>query len=259
MKKLKNKVIITTRPNDEHDTLSKYLRAEGASVIEMPMIEISPVEISIKTKKYFHNINKYNWLIFTSKNGVIYFFQLLENITGSRELPHTVKTAVVGKKTAEELKKNGVEPTLVSSGNTSEALLNELKTRYIQKNEKVLLALGNLAGDILEKGISDFCEVSRINVYKTTKPGYVDKKVLQRISNQNYDIIIFTSPSGFNNFISFIEKEKHLKNLKIASIGKTTDSAILNKGYRPLITAKVSDADGLIHEIIEYFKQTNIT
>lgn len=257
MSSLKNKVIISTRPVDKSDSLPDALIRKGAIVIEMPMIEISPVELIPEIEKHFHEINQFDWLIFTSKNGVRYFFQTLEKVTGYKKLPDKIRTAVVGKKTAGELNIYGVVADIICSGNLSEDLLNDLKIKKcIHKNERVFLALGNLAGDILEKGISDLADVSRINIYKTTKPKSVDQKVLKRIRDEEYDLILFTSPSGFINFIGFIGKDVPSKHLKLASIGKTTSAAIIKEGYKPLFTAKVSDGEGLVKEMEGFYSKT---
>jgi uroporphyrinogen-III synthase len=101
--------------------------------------------------------------------------------------------------------------------------------------------------------LSNENEVQRMDVYQTVKPLTADEKIMQAIQHQYYDLILFTSPSTFENFCSFYGTE-NIKELKSASIGSTTTKAMKDSGLEPLITAKKSTAEGLSEAIIEYFK-----
>ena len=76
---------------------------------------------------------------------------------------------------------------------------------------------------------------------------------MNRIRTGKYDLIIFTSPSGFNNFKSLISKNT-LQKIKIASIGTTTSMAINQSGINPKITASKPNSNQLIQDIIQYLK-----
>ncbi|MFA6923277.1 MAG: uroporphyrinogen-III synthase [Bacteroidales bacterium] len=254
MSSLKNKVIISTRPLSENDAMSEYLKTKSAVILEFPMLEIIPAEINDKIQKSINNISNFNWLIFTSKNGVIYFFNFLEKIKGNKIIPDVIKTAVIGNKTAEELEKNGIKPFFISSGNTSETFLNELLEKHIKTNDNILLVLGKLAGNTIEEGLNKIADITRIDVYRTIETKIYSKKIIGKIKSDNYDIIIFTSPSGFNNFIRIMKENNCVKNFKIACIGKTTEKEILKHGYKPLIVPSKPDGLSLALEIEKYFK-----
>jgi hydroxymethylbilane synthase len=78
--------------------------------------------------------------------------------------------------------------------------------------------------------------------------------VIKRIADGQYDLILFTSPSTFSHFTSFIDVSL-LEKLKIGSIGTTTSKAITEAGYEPLMTAKMSNSEGLTEAILQYYKQ----
>jgi uroporphyrinogen-III synthase len=181
MKTLENRVIISTRPVSSDDNLHDNLIQNGATVLEFPMIEIKCARVDENIKRVLLEIELCDWIIFTSKNGVASFFSLLEKIRCSKEIPSSVKIATIGKTTEEEVRKNGAAPFFVSSGTTSADLLKELSNGQIKFNEIVLLPLGNLAKDILEKGLTSVANPTRINVYETIEAKNVSTEIIDRI------------------------------------------------------------------------------
>jgi hydroxymethylbilane synthase len=253
---LKSRVIISTRALDSEDTLPDILKEQGATVLSLPMIEIVSSKPSEKEINILNDLKSYDWIFFTSKNGVSNFFQHLITIQGNTELPASLKIAAVGYKTALEVDYYGYAPHFISEGNTSEDMLNLFYNKYSPGENRIILALGNLADSTLQDYLSINNYVQRVNVYETVKPAQADPDIINLIKNNLYDLIIFTSPSTFYNFCSFYGKE-NIGNLKMASIGSTTTKAITETGFEPLITAKKSNAEGLRDEIVEYYKITN--
>ena len=121
--------------------------------------------------------------------------------------------------------------------------------------KKILLALGDLADDTLKNQVESDNQVDRIDIYKTSQPKQVDPMVIRRISDGDYDLILFTSPSTFNHFTSMIDTSL-LGQLKIASIGTTTSKTIQAAGFEPLLTAAMSNAGGLTEAIIKYYQHS---
>jgi hydroxymethylbilane synthase len=249
---LKEKVIISTR-GVEGDSLPDILKDQGATVLSLPMIEIVPADLDDKAISVLKDLKSFDWIFFTSKNGVVNFFHHLITVLGNTNLPPSLKIATVGYKTALELDYYGYAPHFISEGNSSEDMVSQFLQTYPQ-NKRILLAQGSLAGSSLEDCLSCANQISRINVYNTVKPTTADPEILNLIKNNLYDLLIFTSPSTFSNFCSFYGEDK-LNDLKIATIGPTTSKAIREKGLEPLITAKKSSAEGLRDEIIEHYKK----
>ena len=100
------------------------------------MIEIRQSQISDADKIVLKNINSFNWLFFTSRNGVVNFFKHLIDVKGNTELSSDIKIAAIGNKTALELEYYGFSAEFISQGNTSEELLDEFskgaKTKFIK-------------------------------------------------------------------------------------------------------------------------------
>ena len=249
---LTNKVIVSTRALEAGDSLPELLQAKGAKLLSLPMIEIAPVKLTPHVSDLLQNLEMFDWVFFSSKNGVSNFFRMMVEAKGNTNLPKSIKKAVIGKRTAAELEYYGYAADYISPGNTSEDLLDLFYKSFNSKNQRILLSLGNLADDTLINRLSKDNDVKRINVYETIKPTSADKDILNLIKEDKYDLIVFTSPSTFDNFSSFYGKEG-LKTLRIASIGKTTSKAIEDAGVEPLITAKKSSTIGLAEAINDYF------
>ncbi len=250
---LKDKVIISTRALEASDTLPEIIRSSGAKLLSLPMIEIIPSPLDTQMTEDLNNLDSFDWIFFTSKNGVVNFFKQLIDLKGNTTLPKTLKIAVIGLKTGLELEYYGYAPTFISEENTAEEFLNRFEAKYKPANLKILLSLGNLADNTLENSLSIRNIARRINVYQTVKPTQADQAILDQIKNDAYDLIVFTSPSTFNNFCTFIEPSL-LGRLKIASIGSVTTKAIQKAGFEPLFTARKSNAEGIRDAINEFYQ-----
>ncbi len=250
---LHNKIFISTRAPETGDTLPDLLAANGATVLALPMIEIKPSEITSADKAKIGSLGSYDWLFFTSRNGVIHFFKQLIDLTGSSELPASLKVAVVGSKTASELEYYGYSPAFIAASHGSLELAAEFINTHKPAGKRILLSLGNLADDTLINHLGQGNQVDRVDVYETCAPKNVDPMVVKQISDGLYDMILFTSPSTFNNFVSLVDVSL-LRELKIGSIGTTTSRAIQEAGFVPTLTAEMSNAQGLTDAIINFYK-----
>ena len=250
---LKDKVIISTRALEASDTLPEIIKSSGAKLLSLPMIEIVPSPLDTQMAEDLNTLESFDWIFFTSKNGVVNFFKQLIDYKGNTTLPKNLKIAVIGLKTGLELEYYGYAPTFISEENTGEELLNRFEAKYNPENLKILLSLGNLADNTLENRLSVRNTTRRINVYQTVKPAQADQAILEQIKNDAYDLIVFTSPSTFNNFCSFYEPPL-IGKLKMASIGSVTTKAIQKAGFEPLFTARKSNAEGIRDAINEFYQ-----
>lgn len=250
MNSLQGKTIISTRPLSADNAISAYLTELGATVIDFPMIEVSETAETASKTDIFNKINSFNWIIFTSKNGATYFFDYANKLNINFEVLKQKKYAVIGNKTANKLKKIGIEPCYISRGNTSELFAEELTNGIITKSDNILLALGNLATDTLENKIKTITSVSRVDVYETKAIENYTIETIERIKNDTYNIIIFTSPSGVENFKQITIKHAIENKIRIACIGKTTEKALIANGFTPIFTAE--KAENFAQEIENY-------
>jgi uroporphyrinogen-III synthase len=235
---LNGKVIIRTYPEKEEDELVDVLTAEGAKVLSMPVIEVSPLDFQLEKE-----IDGYDWLIFTSKNAVTPFTSKFPDVKN--------KVAALGEQTAKQLQQFRIEPGFTGSGKSAEDFAQEF-LEVLDENEKVLLVLGNLAPNTLKQKLSGKATVDRVDVYQTTPLYKVDENILDLVKNDKYDALVVTSPSAIKTLVTLL-KNPH-QQLRMFSIGKTTTNAILDFQMQPLGTSVEPSYRGLAQTILDYFK-----
>jgi uroporphyrinogen-III synthase len=247
---LQDHVYISTRPLNQNALLEELLTTEGAKLLKMPTIEIQPVIWDETKMGIISTANEYNWLVFTSTNGVQFFFEKLKSLNGIVELPLTIKIAAIGEQTALKLYEYGFQATFVNPSNSSEELAKVL-INEVQTTDKILLVLGNLARGTMADILSHKVQCTRLDVYQTVMPQQFEEKHIQTIVNDQYEMIILTSPSAFVNLMTVLEGKIDPSKLRLASIGKTTTAEIEKYNIKPNITASMSNAQGIFKAIVE--------
>jgi uroporphyrinogen III methyltransferase/synthase len=249
-----DRVIISTQLPDQFNKLESLL-SEKVQLINFPMIEIEYIPLDSEINEKINKVSKYTWLIFTSMRGVRGFFELQRqsgNVSAYFEFP---KIACIGNATGLELIMNGYQPDYVNPGNTSREFSISLLNDVLKPEDKVLLVLGERADDYLQAELQRHCFTERINVYKTIDVEQVDIRIFEMIEHDQYHLILFTSPSAFQNFVKLGNYHPGGIEFKILSIGNRTTSEIEKLGYRVLITAQKSSMDGLADEIMKFFNK----
>ncbi len=249
---LREKIFISTVSTQKYLELKNIFEQLGATLIDFPMTDFIESDLTAEIKDTLSQIEKYHWIIFTSSNGVRYFHHLLYETVNLPVVPSHIKIAVVGPKTALELKKAGRTADYIGLGGTGESLINEMIEKELVQNCRLLFPLGNLAPDSTYKSLSEIAEVTRINVYCTVKTNISDNGPIEMIKNNHYDLVLFTSPSGVINFAETLGPYFN-KELKFACIGKVTARAAGQYGLKCRITAETSTYEDLANEILNYY------
>jgi uroporphyrinogen III methyltransferase/synthase len=250
--------IINTRARHQSSELTHLLTDLGAEVIEFPTIEIVYDTESSDLKDKIDNIKSYDWLIFTSTNGVHAFFQsLLKNYNDIRALG-TLKIAGVGSGTSKAINSYHINADIIAKTAVAEGLIDELESVDSWPDKRVLFPRAEKARDILPDTLSSWgAKVHIVTVYKNEKPQIINGDIIKDILEDRYDLVTFTSSSTFKNFISLFNEEdvpKVSQNMKAASIGPITSATMSDFGVKPLFEAKDHTIPGLVKSIEEYFR-----
>ncbi|MBV5315832.1 MAG: uroporphyrinogen-III synthase [Prolixibacteraceae bacterium] len=253
-KLLENKVFISTRPAGQSAELENLLAEESATLISMPTIEIKPLPLDEFAVSQLKNLAEFNWIVFTSPNGLKYFFARLFEIQKNYGLPEHLKIAVVGKKTAAHLECYGTSASFINLGNTAEDFVVDFFHR-VNLGERVLFPIGNLARTVIEDKISKKAVCTRILFYETLLPETVDNKAIQLIANDQYDMIVLTSPSSCTNLLQLLPEKTDPLKLRLVCIGQTTSAEVIRNGIEPLITAGTANSQGIYSAILNYFQK----
>ncbi len=250
-KPLFGKKIIVTRAREQASTLVEILEEEGAYVIEFPTIEIVEPEDYSELDKAIKNIKTYDWLIFTSVNGVKFFLNRLKYHKKDVRVLDGINICAIGPKTAETFEKFGIIPDFIPEKYQAEYIIEGLEKIGIN-GKKFLLPRAKVAREILPKKIRELGgNIDVVTVYETKMPDTKKDEVIDMLKNNEIDYITFTSSSTVKNFIEMIEnKIELLKNVKLVSIGPITSDTIKSFELTPSIEAKKYTIEGLKEAIL---------
>lgn len=239
----RRKKVLITRSNDDGESFAQAL-GESVEVIFYPLLNVEPITTTDEIAPALKSLMSYDWVIFTSKNTVRIFDELLNS--EKLKLPESIKIAAVGQKTGEYLKRFGYRVDLVPRQEDSAGLLAEILPT-LSRSAKVLLPQGIEAPDTIEDGLNSAGHiVTRINIY-TTKPA--NREALPKIDPSVIDFLVFTSPLS----VEFYAKMGHALpvNSWAAAIGRPTAEALTHwfrpPDYVPL-TADLADIATIIKE-----------
>ena len=248
MKTLKGKRIIVTRPRREKDELCEALRELGADVLHLPVIRIEPPADRLEFGHLVQDSHTYDWLVFTSANGVAAFFELFFKLYSDIREIGGVRLAAIGPGTAAELKKYHLAIDLQPEKAIAEALMEAFKKDHTVENEKILIIRPEKARDVLAKGLHAMnAIVDEALAYRTVAENDLDPETLVRFREQGADCIAFASSSAVEHFAAL---ELPLAGAKLASIGPATSQTMRDQGWRVDIEAKRHDIAGLVEAIV---------
>lgn len=242
---LAKKTVVLTHPfSTKSEDFCQLFRDEGARVFHFPLIKTVSMLIP---DTILSEIDQYDYLIFTSQNGVKYFFadeRLIEKVRQSN-----CKIISIGKQTSNSLSNLGLETDFCPKAFNSDQLIVSLKNEYLLENKSILLVQGQLAPDKILNALSSNNSVKRINVYQTKTPNSCSIALEALCLTGKIDYIVFTSPSGFQGFTeNYSQRLKN--NPQIVSIGPITSQKIESENYKVDLTAEESTYQGIYQTII---------
>lgn len=254
-KSLSGKKILITRARDQAAVFASTLKGLGAEVVELPTIEIVPPVSWNRLDRAIDQIASYEWLIFTSANGVNFFWQRWRE-RSKGHLPPSLKICAIGPATAYQLMEKGIEVHYTPEEFVAEAILKGLAKSGL-RGKRILLARAKEARDVLPEGLRRMqARVDVVEVYRTVKPKGGAKGLKDLLKKGKVDVITFTSSSTVNHFVELLKKEnlqELLKNCAIACIGPITARTAKNWRMRVHIQPKEYTIPALTQAIVQYF------
>jgi uroporphyrinogen-III synthase len=242
--------VVVTRPEDQGQELCQRLLALGAEPIPFPVIAIVPPEPGGPLDQAISRLAEYDWIIFTSVNGVEQFWARLAELRLSAgenrqaELPFAGKAAAIGPKTAEALRSRGADVQLMPDEFRAEAILDEIGD---VKGQYILLPRADIARPALAKGLrARGAQVDEVTAYRTIQgqpPGTAFDALRAGV-----DIVTFTSSSTVRNFITLTQDLDYGDPL-IVCIGPVTAGTARELGLRVDVVAKEYTIEGLLEAL----------
>lgn len=249
------KRVLVTRTRTQASSLSDMLTQRGAQPIELPTIEIQPMDDYARLDAALKDALNYNWMVFSSANTVDVVFNRLSALQLDTRVLHNVKIAAIGPATQRRLLSHGITADFMPTSFVAEAAVNELGGLEIS-GMRVLLPQAEIARDVMQQGLTELgASVNAIPVYRTVTPKNTAER-LRDILADGIDIATFTSSSTVSNLMELLEgNTSALKDATIACIGPITAGRAAELGLSAEIVAAEHTIAGLIEAVESHFKE----
>jgi len=247
------KRVLVTRSRSQASRLCTLLEQAGAKPVELPTIQIGPLEDFSELDATLERLTEYNWVIFASANAVESVFERLA-LKGkdARALAGTTVGAI-GPATAQALARRGITADFVPSRPVSEAVLKEL-SGHDWKGVSVLLPSADIGRDELEKGLAEMgAQVNRLAAYRNVPVEGVSGLAKQAFID-GVDVVTFTSSSTVRNLVDMLDGDlTAIQASFIACIGPVTAATARELGLRVDLEASEHTVEGLVDALTGHF------
>ena len=252
--------VLVGRARHQAGALSSELRRLGATVMEIPFIEIRKPRSFKPLDAALRSLADYDWLILTSANGVEAMWQRMAKLRIKLDLTDrkrsALRIAAIGPATKKAIEKHGVQVDVVPEEYVAESVVRSLKEKV--KGKRVLLVRAKVARDVIPSELRKAgAEVNVVEAYETIVPqsSRAQLRAVLASPRRRPQVVTFTSSSTVRNFVELLEKRSHprLDGIRAASIGPVTSSTLREQGLAVDIEAKEFTIPGLVQAIVGTF------
>jgi uroporphyrinogen III methyltransferase/synthase len=253
---LSGKRIVVTRSRDQASGLIRALSELGADCLECPTIQVVAPDNFGPLDRAIAELPAFDWVVFTSVNGVSWFFnRLFACGKDVRALGH-LRTAAIGPATAEKLKAFGLSSDLVPETFRAEAIVAAFRNESI-RGKKILLPRAQEARQILPEELGAMgADVREVAAYKTEQAAADVRQLMARLEERAIDLITFTSSSTVKNLKALIPAERFTdltRGVPSACIGPITADTARQVGFEVRVEASVYTIPGLVESILRHY------
>ena len=255
---LQQKKILVTRAKAQASALSLQIEKNNGIPVLMPLINCVEKSDKMEIVDTINTIGTYDWLVFTSKNGIDFFMKEACRTIDVAKLQDVCKIAVVGKKTEDALGEYGLCADALPEQFVAESLLEKL-LEVVTPGERVLIPKGNLAREVIAKGLrANGVEVTELEVYDTVIDESSRYQLYAALRDGEIDVVTFTSSSTVNNFVQLLQGtnwESYCERVIFVSIGPITSETMAKHGVRVDVEAKEFTLQGMLYSLSEKLKE----
>ncbi|MDQ6622024.1 MAG: uroporphyrinogen-III synthase, partial [Verrucomicrobiota bacterium] len=251
-KPLAGKRIVVTRTRTQAGVLSRQLRELGADVLELPTIRIEPPTDLRSFAELVQDAHTYDWIVFTSPNGVNAFFELFYKLYDDAREIGAARIAAIGPATAQRIRDFRVHVDLQPEEFVAEAVVRAFKEQGGVENLRILLARAEKARDVLPRELTAMGGIVDEGLaYRTVPETRDDNGARQRFVDEGADLITFTSSSTVENFMAL--GLPWPAGMEVASIGPVTSKTARELGLSVAVEARKHDIPGLVDSIRKFY------
>jgi uroporphyrinogen III methyltransferase/synthase len=245
------KGVLLTRPREQADEAARRLEALGAAVYRMPTVTIEPAPDPARVTEACQRLHEYQWLVFTSVNGVEGFMQGLAAAGRDVRALGGLKLAAIGPKTADALIHRGLQPDVTPVETRSEGLAALLLDHV--RGQRVLLAAADRGRETLREQLAAVAAVEHLPVYRQTDVKSADPAVIQALQAGRIHFAFFTSGNIVRAFWQLLDeptRDAVRRRVRVVSISPLTSEAIRALGLAPAVEAKEYTVEGMIAALL---------
>ncbi len=258
-KPLAGKKILVTRPREHASRFSELLREYGAQPIEIPTIRIDPPHSWEPLDRAITAILTYDWLVFTSVNGVQAFLMRFEQQRRPLADLQGLQLCAIGPETAKQLRARGLRVDVVPAEYRAEAVVEAL-SRHPLQGKRVLIPRAAVAREILPRALhAQGAQVDLVEAYRTALPTSDAEPELRKLfERREIAAATFTSSSTVTNFAALVGETTlpHLlRGVVVACIGPITAETARSYGWTPAIVPTEYTIPAFARAIVEYFER----
>ena len=250
--------IVVTRARAQAGGLAGKIEELGGEVLEFPTIEIQPPASFAALDEAIARIADYDWLIFTSVNGVEQFLTRLECSGKSLADFQSKRVVAIGPPTAERLKGAGISSCLVPEQYQAEGVLEALKPEELRA-KRVLIPRAAKAREILPETLRQWgAVVDVVEAYRTVIPTADVSRLRSLLQEGTVDMVTFTSSSTAANFVKLFRGEKLsdiLHGTAIGCIGPITEATVQELGGKADLVSAEFTIPGLVRAMVDFFER----
>jgi uroporphyrinogen III methyltransferase/synthase len=247
-----DKTIVITRDSRGNAEFAAKIIAAGGNPVKFDAIKTRPLTDKNEFLTTLTKINRYEWIIFTSRNAVEIFFECIKKLGKDARIFSSAKLAVIGPKTKEALEDFGITADFVPTIFTSAQLGKRLIAAANLKNKKVLLLRSAQADDELKQILTDAgADVDQTSIYSVEKQKCDCSQIDELLEQERIDWLTFASPSAAESFFEQVDPDNVKKaKIKIASIGPVTTQRLKSLGVAVDAEAAEHTIDGLLAAVM---------
>jgi len=244
--------VLVGRARHQAGGLSSSLRGLGASVIEIPFIEIRKPKSFAPMDQALKNLAAYDWLILTSANGVEAMWKRLRKLGIARRKLNHLRIAAIGPATKKAIVKHGLKVKMMPEEYVAESVVKGLRDQV--NGKRVLLVRAKVARDVIPESLrAAGAHVDVVEAYETVVPVKSRARLRALMKDKKRPhVVTFTSSSTVRNFTELVGHARALalKDVQFASIGPVTSATLGELKLPVAIEAREFTMGGLIRAIV---------
>ena len=246
--------IVVTRARAQASALAERIEALGAEAVEAPAIRIEPPDNPAPLAAAAHDAGTFDWIVFTSVNGVEAFFGALADTGRDARALAGVRVATIGPATTARLAAFGLRTDLEPPTFTGAAVAQALAQAADLAGAAILLPRADIAPPGLARALAERgARVTEVTAYRTVPDASGAQAAVDHLARREVDWVTFTSSSTVRYFLDTVGADA-LKSsgARIASIGPTTSGTLREAGLEPTVEADPHTIPGLVDAILAY-------